>query len=96
MRARFTDQVRQVVTQEHLESNWGGGRKNTRFRCYLCGHRFEKDEGFRWVYCAPLGVINFLTCDTCDGPDVRERWRDRVKEFYSDKFWGLRDDRHFT
>lgn len=94
----FTDQKRRVATEADCKAPWGGDRTGARFRCYLCGHRFQQGDGWRWVYSSArgltidgkkFGVINFLTCDACDGDDVLDRWVKRNEEFNSDRFWAL-------
>lgn len=62
-----------VVTEEHLKARWGGGRPGERFRCYLCGHRFEVGDRWRWQFTSGR-TMNFMVCGPCDGPDVVERW----------------------
>ena len=93
----FTDQKRRVATTQDCRARWGLDGKG--FRCSLCGHHFREGDGFRWVYSAgstferdgkTFGVRNLKTCDSCDGPDVLDRWVERNAEFYSDKFWALR------
>src|SRR5574340_755940 len=98
----FTSQQRQVATEKDCSvTKWSGAGPGVRFRCYLCGHKFIVGEGWRWVYSAGRtfenadekrmnGVINFICCDSCDGPDVLDRWVERNREFYGDKFWALR------
>lgn len=94
----FTDQNRRVATEEDCGRRWGGEPKGTRFRCYLCGHQFKAGDGWRWVYGSGatyeingkrFGVINFLTCDSCDGDTVLARWVKRNEEFHSERFWAL-------
>jgi hypothetical protein len=95
----FTDGKRRVATEHNCVTRWGGESKGRRFRCYLCGHRFQPGDGWRWQYAAgqnvtedgrKFGVTNFLVCDACDGPDVLDRWVKRNAEFLSDRFWALR------
>lgn len=95
----FTDQRRRVATEEECRRSWAGEKDGKRFRCGLCAHRFKAGDGWRWVYTAGAsfeidgkksGVCNFLTCDSCDGPDVIDRWLERHREFYSDRFWAIR------
>lgn len=95
----FTDQKRWVVTEEDCKRSWSGAKNGAYFRCYLCGHKFQPGEGCRWVYSAArgfksedgkrFGVINFMTCDGCDGEDVLDRWVQRNEEFNSPRFWAL-------
>jgi len=94
----FTNQKRRVATEADTKAPWAGAKAGVRFRCCLCGHKFAVGDGWRWVYvtnCVELegkkhGLPNFLTCDACDGDDVIERWIERHREFYSDRFWALR------
>lgn len=96
----FTDQKRWVATEEDCKRSWSGAENGANFRCYLCGHKFLAGDGCRWVYSSARGfvdsddkrwgVINFMTCDTCDGEDVLDRWIQRNEEFNSARFWALR------
>lgn len=86
----FTDQKRRVATEAECNARWNGLARGIGFRCYLCGHKFVVGDGWRWIYMKR--TINAIVCDSCDGPDVVERWHARVDEFYSDKFWALRSD----
>ena len=83
----FTDQKRRIATEADCKARWGGEPNGARFRCYLCAHRFVPGDGWRWVY--SLKHMNFLTCDACDGDDVKERWAQRNAEFRADRFWAL-------
>lgn len=98
----FTNGLRRVATAEECSAHWSGAKNGKRFRCYLCGHRFQPGDGWRWQYAAgshvladgrKLGVVNFMVCDECDGPDVIQRWVQCNAEFLSDRFWALREDR---
>ncbi|KKN79980.1 hypothetical protein LCGC14_0334880 [marine sediment metagenome] len=82
----FLDQKRHVATQEDCKLPWSGRRGGERFRCYLCGHRFKAGDGYRWVLGTKSGVLNFMVCDDCDGPDVMERWKTQVIEA-GERFW---------
>lgn len=86
----FTDQKPHIVTEEHLKARWGTRKNVNGFRCYLCGHTFELGDQFRWVYMGDIKCINILVCESCDGNNIQERWKERVDEFRSDKFWALR------
>jgi len=62
----FTDQKPHVVTAAHCTYHWLGG-----FSCKLCGHKFQEGDTFRWISAPPeANVPDFLTCSTCDGPNV--------------------------
>ncbi len=82
----FTDQKPRVTTQKHLDARWGGYSDGRKFRCYLCGHRFQLGDVWRWVYSQKY--MNFMTCEKCDGPDVMERWHKRWQESKT-KYWWL-------
>lgn len=92
----FTNQKRFVCDDEDCRMTWNGAAQGERFRCFLCGHRFRAGDGVRWIststkspdYAFP--IKNILVCDTCDTPDVIDRWIARVQAFYSDEFWALR------
>lgn len=68
----FTDQQPRVATEDECAAKWGG--RKGRFRCYLCGHKFKPGDIWRWVYASNKGVLNFMVCEECDGPDVINRW----------------------
>ena len=88
----FTDQKQRVATTKDCQSEWNGGKGGERFRCFLCGHKFKVGDKWRWV--AMTGYINFLTCDSCDGEGVRDRWAERCKKYASmlkNEFWALVD-----
>ena len=44
-------------------------------------------DGFMW---GSFNCLNIVVCDSCDGDDVKEKWAERTREFFSDKFWQLR------
>ena len=83
----FTNQKPFVVGEGELKARWGGAAPGVRFRCGLCGHRFQLGDTARWI-CTRLG--NPFLCVSCDGPDVLKRWEALHAEFHSDKFWFLR------
>lgn len=100
-REGFTNGLRRVATEQECITKWSGDRPGVRFRCALCAHRFKVGDGWRWQYSGGShfdvdgkrwGVCNFMVCDACDGPDVIDRWVDRHREYYSDKFWALRSE----
>jgi len=83
----FTDQKPWVVTRADTLKSWRGSPGH--FRCGLCGHRFVEGDVARWQYTNDLSGYggNPLVCQTCDGPDVVERWKQHVDEFKHDKYW---------
>ena len=82
----FTDQKPRIATEKYCKAPWGGVENGELFRCYMCGHRFKPGDIFRWVSAVHLGTNNLVVCDKCDGPDILQRWVDRVKE-YEERFW---------
>lgn len=96
---RFTNGKRRVATAEECSAKWG--LDSHALRCDLCGHTMKPGDGWRWIYSAGAsfispadgkkwGLTNLTVCDACDGPDAMERWAERHREFYSDRFWALR------
>lgn len=79
-----------IVTSEILKAPWGGSFDGSRFRCYMCGHKFVLKDLFRFLYAAEKNAMNCLICEACDGPDVLERW---VKQYNEAKtrFWWVRN-----
>jgi len=88
----FTNQQPQIATEKDCQGNWGGGKKGSRFRCYLCGHRFIVGDTWRWIYAVKNHVINFLVCTSCDGEDVQEKWLKHVEKGEREFWWMIRDD----
>ena len=74
----FTNGKRRIMTEHEFNLRWGGYGKNF---CALCNHTFQVGEGWRWVYAngpKPEGQSsfgNFSVCDSCDGPDVLDRYQ---------------------
>ena len=96
--SKWLNGQRTIATAHDCKGKWGLDGQG--FRCGLCGHHFNEGDGWRWIWMTgqswtgsdgkTRGICNFKTCDACDGPDVRERYVERVVEFFSDKFWSLR------
>jgi hypothetical protein len=84
----FTDQKPRIATEEECRAPWGGAKDGSRFRCYLCGLRFNPGDEWRWIYAGHKQLCNFMVCSTCDGPDVLERWKLMNIEA-KEKFWWL-------
>ena len=79
----FADQKPRIVTEKEVALPWNGNKRN--FRCYLCGHRFQVGDTWRFVFGGGR-TGNLLVCDTCDGPDVIERYLAMAKE-HKERFW---------
>lgn len=92
----FTDQRPWTVTENDMATRWGGidaRSERSRFRCMLCGHRFEVGDSARWVYMngtAGAHCGNVFVCQPCDGDDVRDRIVAHAKEG-REKHWWMRD-----
>ena len=82
----FTDQQPREAT-DYLIKNWGGNGK--RFRCYLCGHKFQIGDIWRWQY--SNRYFNFLVCEKCDGLDVIDKWID-ANIILEEKYWWAFED----
>lgn len=85
----FTDQKQRVATAEDLSRRWSARRPGEGFRCYLCGHKFQVGDRWRWIWASQRGVINPLVCEKCDGPDVLDRWVEHAKRLHTAYWWAL-------
>lgn len=97
----FTDQKPRIVKEEDLKTNWEGYKDGSRFRCYLCGHSFQLNDQYRFVYTSETylsewnnkvyALSNLFVCKNCDGPNeqVIEKWKKLHEEVYSNRFWWL-------
>jgi hypothetical protein len=78
-----------VATAEHLKLPWSGDKEN--FRCRICGHKFKVGDVFRQVFtnCSPNYPSNPIVCQSCDGPDVIERWNQHAAGWaeIEHKYW---------
>jgi len=88
--ASWTSQKPQIATEEQTKLPWAGGRPGERFRCYLCGHRFEVGDYWRFVLGGDV-CGNLMVCETCDGDDVRERFAAMREEFRTRFWWFTRE-----
>ena len=88
-RSSFTDQKPRVATEDDCRAPWSAGKPGERFRCCLCGHKFQVGDVWRFVYAHGAGLLNFLVCERCDGPDVLDRWK-AANEEAKRRFWWLR------
>jgi hypothetical protein len=80
----FTDGKPWIATEQDCNTTrWSGGKPGQHFRCYMCGHKFEPGERVRWQYTSdtPNAGGNPLLCETCDTPDVIERWKAKHAEW---------------
>ena len=83
----FTDQQPRIATEEDCKASWSGHKNGAHFRCYLCGHKFQVGDQWRWInansrsFVSPkdgktYGLPNLLVCDSCDdaeGPQDNDR-----------------------
>lgn len=101
----FTDQKPRIATEGDVKAPWNGSKNGKYFRCYLCGHKFQVGDYFRFVF-HKFG--NILVCQSCDKDDPVAKWT-QIHEEWSKlkegKFWhfihqledGLRDtEREFA
>ena len=68
--AAWTTQQPQIATEHDCQTKWNCGKPGERFRCYLCGVKFKPGDYWRFVVSPGPGAPNFMTCQTCDGPDA--------------------------
>jgi hypothetical protein len=80
----FTDQKRRVATEQETKARWSGAPPGENFRCYLCGHKFKVGDGWRFVF--GQKSPNFMVCDSCDGSDVLDRWKEMCR-VAKEKYW---------
>ena len=67
----FTDRKRHIASKKDIGAKWGSGS----FGCMICGHNFQENDGYRWIYAnagnGPFRYGNFFVCDNCDqGDDI--------------------------
>ena len=89
-RSAWLDGKPQVATEADLQARWSFGKPGENFRCYLCGHKFRVGDIWRFVYSGGVGLMNFTVCETCDGPDVLERWKAHNEDLKRRFWWALR------
>jgi len=84
----ITDQKPHIATLEDTISNWACGRNGKYFRCYLCGHKFQVGDQYRFVFGKTR--CNLLVCEKCDTGDVLAKWDNHYLEWNklkNGKFW---------
>jgi len=84
----FTDQKPRIATEADVKAPWGGAKNGKNFRCYLCGHKFQVGDQYRFVFEQTLG--NLMVCQDCDTGDVLQKWADHQSEWEKlrdGKFW---------
>jgi hypothetical protein len=74
------------TTAKDLQGRWSGFRDARMFRCHLCGKRFAEGDIYAAIY-APSPAGNAVICERCDGPDVVERWLQRVRHIQAEAWW---------
>jgi len=87
----FVDGKPRIATEEDLKRRWSGDPKN--FRCYLCGHKFQVGDRWRFLYMNSddtTGAFNALICGACDGPDVIARWKSQYARIRQIAWWAFR------
>lgn len=88
----FTDQKPRIATAEACKQTWGGGKDGKYFRCYLCGHKFEVGDQYRWVYTNNVKGAggNPMVCKACDGTneEVISKWKTMCEEAIT-KYWSF-------
>lgn len=89
-RKSFVHGAPQVATDKDLATKWSGGKPGERFRCYLCGHKFEVGDAWRFVYAngTPGTMGNFMVCKPCDVEPLAKMVA-AVEELKSRFWWAL-------
>jgi hypothetical protein len=87
----YVDQKPRVVTEQDVEAKWGGYPVGSRFRCYLCGHKFKVGDIWRWVYAGKHGQRNFMVCESCDHENVIDDWIKANEELKQKYWWFVQD-----
>lgn len=90
----FTDQKPRIATEKDVCANWSCGKNGEFFRCYLCGHKFQVGDYWRWVYNntssydgkQKVNYGNFIVCKECDGEDILGKWEKANIEL-KERFW---------
>lgn len=92
-REGFTNGEPRRATADEMKARWGGGRPGEFFRCSLCGYRFTEGDYWRWQYANGRPLTNPMTCESCDGPDLLDRWEAINAEWKeattSGRFWSM-------
>lgn len=89
---------RNIADDTTCKARWGCGKPGVRFRCYLCGHKFQAGDGYV-MHVSPKHdgqhLPNFLSCDICRNEAVYSGgieavWSKQVDEAKT-RFWWMRD-----
>ena len=85
----FIVSAEDYITAKDEVAVWSGCPSGGWFRCAMCGHRFVEGDGARWLYMNDIVGYsgNPLICSACDGDDVLDRWKAKIDEARSDKWW---------
>ena len=89
-RSAWLDGTPQVATEADLRARWSFGKPGEHFRCHLCGYKFRVGDVWRFVYSGGVGLLNFMVCEKCDGPDVLDRWKAHNEDLKRRFWWALR------
>ena len=83
----FTDQKPRIATEQDVVSPWGGAKNGKYFRCYLCGHKFQIGDYYRFIF---SNSGNLMVCKECDKDDPAQKWTQLHEEWEKlreGKFW---------
>lgn len=64
-RDSFLNQHPRRVIEKDLKASWSGGKNAKYFRCGLCGHKFQLNDIYCFIYAGCDGLTNFLVCENC-------------------------------
>lgn len=82
--ASFTNQKPRTATAEDIKAPWRGYKNGKHFRCWLCGHKFQIGDYWRWIAGGPKQLNNIIVCKKCDtgNDDCLEKFKELL-----DKCW---------
>ena len=83
----FTDQKSKIATEQDTTAPWGGAKNGKYFRCYLCGHKFQVGDKYRFIF---SNHGNLMVCNACDENDPIQKWIELHEEWKllrEGKFW---------
>lgn len=87
----FTNGLPWTATAEDCQRPWSGGIKGSRFRCYLCGHKFTPGDRVRWQYTndVPGAGGNPFVCHDCDGTkdEIVAKWKAMYRDAHNRMWW---------
>lgn len=88
--SRFFNHLR-IADESACNARWSGWKPGKKFRCYLCGKKFQVGDEYTQMYTndTPNASGNPLVCGHCyRAGDAKERWIKMCEEA-RERFWWL-------